>query len=162
MRLVLDWTDHVWVEQWSAAQEKWVHMDPCEAAYDKPLLYSVGCQRQGKATFCQVTLITRLNDESQLPACPQAGWGKKLSYVTAVGRDGVADVSRRYSKDWQDLLTRRTLVTEGGCVHLCTAQALKGYRKCNTHAPYSYRTVQETAKTKIPCGAASCHCSGRL
>ena len=31
---------------WSEAQQRWVHLDPCEAAYDKPLLYEVrqeGC-----------------------------------------------------------------------------------------------------------------------
>lgn len=26
---------------WSEAQQRWVHLDPCEAAYDKPLLYEV-------------------------------------------------------------------------------------------------------------------------
>ena len=37
-----DSADHVWTEYWSEAGERWIHMDPCEAAYDKPLLYEVG------------------------------------------------------------------------------------------------------------------------
>lgn len=34
-------------EVWSGAQQRWVHLDPCEAAYDKPLLYEVGRAGRG-------------------------------------------------------------------------------------------------------------------
>jgi Transglutaminase-like superfamily len=36
-RWIVDWADHVWCELlW---QGRWVHLDPCEAAIDAPLLY---------------------------------------------------------------------------------------------------------------------------
>jgi peptide-N4-(N-acetyl-beta-glucosaminyl)asparagine amidase len=41
-RFILDWTDHVWAEVFSHAQEKWLHCDPCENICDKPLIYEVG------------------------------------------------------------------------------------------------------------------------
>jgi peptide-N4-(N-acetyl-beta-glucosaminyl)asparagine amidase len=40
-RYILDFTDHVWAEYYSAQLGRWVHLDPCEAAYDQPLLYEV-------------------------------------------------------------------------------------------------------------------------
>ncbi len=42
VRHVCDWADHVWVEVWSEAEKRWVHADPCENVYDKPLMYEVG------------------------------------------------------------------------------------------------------------------------
>ena len=46
IRWVVDWSDHVWVEVWlgdavhkSSENGRWVHLDPCEAAVDNPLLY---------------------------------------------------------------------------------------------------------------------------
>lgn len=40
-RYVMDWTDHVWTEYYSHTHQRWIHLDPCEAAYDTPLLYEV-------------------------------------------------------------------------------------------------------------------------
>ena len=77
IRLALDFEDHVWVEYYSNAMARWIHMDACEAAYDKPLLY-------------------------------EAGWGKQMSYVIAVGVSGVADVTKRYTKKFESLLPRRS------------------------------------------------------
>jgi len=49
-RLVIDTTDHVWNEIWSSSQERWIHVDSCEATVDKPLLYEVGWGK--KLEYC--------------------------------------------------------------------------------------------------------------
>lgn len=36
-RWIVDWADHLWVEV--CVGGRWVHLDPCEAAVDEPLLY---------------------------------------------------------------------------------------------------------------------------
>ena len=41
-RWVLDVTDHVWTEVWSATQARWLHADPCEATCDAPMTYERG------------------------------------------------------------------------------------------------------------------------
>ncbi|XP_031397412.1 peptide-N(4)-(N-acetyl-beta-glucosaminyl)asparagine amidase isoform X2 [Punica granatum] len=80
-RLVLDFTDHVWTECFSEYLGRWMHLDSCEAVYDKPLLY-------------------------------EKGWNKKLNYAFGIARDGVYDVTKRYTRKWHEVLTRRNLITE--------------------------------------------------
>jgi peptide-N4-(N-acetyl-beta-glucosaminyl)asparagine amidase len=47
------------------------------------------------------------------PLLYERGWGKKLNYVVAVGVGSVADVTRRYTEKYDEVLTRRTLADEG-------------------------------------------------
>ena len=74
-RRVNDSADHVWVEVWMDHRREWVHCDPCENAYDQPLLY-------------------------------EQGWGKKATSTVAAGKDGVADVTRRYTADYKGYCDR--------------------------------------------------------
>lgn len=41
-RFIYDWTDHVWTECYIKSEQRWVHMDPCENAYDAPKMYERG------------------------------------------------------------------------------------------------------------------------
>jgi peptide-N4-(N-acetyl-beta-glucosaminyl)asparagine amidase len=45
-RYILDFTDHVWVEFYSDNLKKWVHLDPCENAFDQPLIYEAGWNKK--------------------------------------------------------------------------------------------------------------------
>ncbi|WVQ94740.1 hypothetical protein IAU59_001820 [Kwoniella sp. CBS 9459] len=49
-RYVWNSEDHVWCEYWSPALQHWVHVDSCEAATNKPLLYARGWGK--KQAFC--------------------------------------------------------------------------------------------------------------
>lgn len=80
-RLILDLTDHVWTECFSDHLGRWMHLDPCEAIFDRPLLY-------------------------------EKGWKKNLNYVIGIAKDGVYDVTKRYTRKWHEVLSRRTITTE--------------------------------------------------
>lgn len=42
VRYVWNSEDHVWNEVWSESENRWIHVDSCEAAFDKPLIYADG------------------------------------------------------------------------------------------------------------------------
>ncbi|XP_075475439.1 peptide-N(4)-(N-acetyl-beta-glucosaminyl)asparagine amidase isoform X2 [Primulina tabacum] len=46
------------------------------------------------------------------PLLYEKGWNKELSYVFALSRNGVYDVTKRYTRKWHEVLSRRVLITE--------------------------------------------------
>ncbi|KAJ9180117.1 hypothetical protein P3X46_008399 [Hevea brasiliensis] len=80
-RLILDFTDHLWTECFSQVLGRWMHLDPCDRVYDRPLLY-------------------------------EKGWDEKLNYVIAIAKDGVYDVTKRYTRKWLEVLSRRNIIRE--------------------------------------------------
>ncbi|KAL0928102.1 hypothetical protein M5K25_002342 [Dendrobium thyrsiflorum] len=46
------------------------------------------------------------------PLLYERGWDKKLDYVIAIARDGVYDVTKRYTRKWPEVLSRRKITTE--------------------------------------------------
>ncbi|OCF34733.1 hypothetical protein I316_03777 [Kwoniella heveanensis BCC8398] len=49
-RYIWNSEDHVWCEYWSPTLQHWVHVDSCEAATNKPLLYARGWGK--KQAYC--------------------------------------------------------------------------------------------------------------
>ena len=43
---MLDLTDHVWSEIWIPELNRYVHIDPCERAFDTPLMYESGWNKK--------------------------------------------------------------------------------------------------------------------
>ncbi|KNA14976.1 hypothetical protein SOVF_102390, partial [Spinacia oleracea] len=65
------------------------------------------------------------------PLLYEKGWNKKLNYVVAISKDGVYDVTKRYTRKWHEVLTRRNITTEQNlCVNLenLTKQCRKGLK----------------------------------
>ncbi|CAL5346246.1 unnamed protein product [Camellia sinensis] len=46
------------------------------------------------------------------PLLYEKGWKKNLNYVIAFAKDGVYDVTKRYSGKWHEVLSRRNITTE--------------------------------------------------
>jgi len=109
IRWVVDWADHVWVEvllgdgvksKSDATEEigigRWVHLDPCEAAVDNPLLYSSWGKNQ--------TYLMAFYDPYAMMASTSDGKDSSIQPVE--------DVTLRYTNDEIDVVTERRGIPE--------------------------------------------------
>lgn len=51
-------------------------------------------------------------DQLDCPLTYEVGWGKKLSYIFSFSHEEVVDTARRYTQNWEDMLSRRQDVSE--------------------------------------------------
>ncbi|KAI8992200.1 peptide-N(4)-(N-acetyl-beta-glucosaminyl)asparagine amidase [Pilobolus umbonatus] len=59
-RIVYDTADHVWTEIYSEYQQRWIHCDSCEDAWDKPLLYTTGWKKE--LAYCIASSVDEMVD----------------------------------------------------------------------------------------------------
>jgi hypothetical protein len=79
-------------------------MDSCEAAHDKPLLVSSGMLLNNHfANLLLTCKQRRLVLTLPLHVQYEAGWGKKLTYVVAIGNTGLVDVTHRYTRQYAEV-----------------------------------------------------------
>lgn len=98
VRWVWNSEDHAWVEILSKRQNRWVHIDATEGAWDDPLLYT-----EGKGCFLPIDPVLSLSGTD----ISTSGWGKRMGYCIAFSVDGVADVTHRYVRTSDHALARQ-------------------------------------------------------
>jgi peptide-N4-(N-acetyl-beta-glucosaminyl)asparagine amidase len=86
-RLTLDMTDHVWTEVFIEESE----------------------EDRSKGRWVHMDACENLFDA---PLVYERGWGKKLNYVFSYHKEGVNDVSLRYTRDFANLKPQRHFATE--------------------------------------------------
>ncbi|CAB9525288.1 (N-acetyl-beta-glucosaminyl)asparagine amidase [Seminavis robusta] len=97
-RWIVDWANHVWAEVW--IHEKWVHLDPCEASVDQPLLYQGWGKKQ--------TYIVAFQQRGPDPSSSSSVTNGNKKNDTAHCPSSVVDVTKDYTSDsWETIQERR-------------------------------------------------------
>ena len=108
-RWVVDWGDHVWAEV--RLKGRWIHLDPCEAAVDNPLLYQSWGKRQ---TYIVAYQAPPLQSMPPFPLLPNQGDATKMiEEVMATATPLIEDVTETYTSDSIQTIQGRREETEG-------------------------------------------------
>ncbi|MQM22608.1 hypothetical protein Taro_055662 [Colocasia esculenta] len=97
-----DEKDHTFLLEllfWFKRSFRWVNLPPCDSCGGETRNQGMG---------------TPLASEIQYGASRVEiySWNKKLNYLIAISKDGVYDVTKRYTRKWHEVLSRRTITTE--------------------------------------------------
>jgi len=149
VRWVVDWADHVWAEVWLGGNSdntednngRWVHLDPCEAAVDNPLLYESWGKNQTYIVafhdpFYKTTSSSELIEGDRIPVA-------KASQIPEQQNDDtyrfppVEDVTRQYTSDESHVIEDRR-----GVLDESVAVAINEVSKNMVHLLDSLRTEQ--------------------
>ncbi len=135
IRWVVDWADHVWVEAFlgddiigvvrsnndsisdkenekKKKRGRWVHLDPCEAAIDNPLLYSSWGKNQTYLVAFYDPLLSSATKSSAMLADDDNADCNGKDYMSSMTSPVVEDVTLRYTSDEIDIVTERRGISE--------------------------------------------------
>ena len=100
-RWVVDWADHVWAE--ARLNNKWIHLDPCEAAVDKPLLYQEWGKKQTYIVAFHAPSPSGVARAENATASAGSHWKKADVFDVPL----IEDVTLRYTSDGMDVIRKR-------------------------------------------------------
>jgi hypothetical protein len=101
-RWVVDWADHVWAEVYFDG--RWVHMDPCEAALDHPLLYKEWGKTQ---TYIVAFWIPLKMDKIDMAKVSNENEESSSQSRLTLPFPFIQDVTEKYTSDSLDEISKR-------------------------------------------------------
>ena len=150
VRWVVDWADHVWAEVWlgdssdntegsNSGGGRWVHLDPCEAAVDNPLLYESWGKNQTYIVafhdpFYNTTSSSELIEGDRIPVTTASRIPEQNDTYRF---QPVEDVTRHYTSDEAHVIEERR-----GILDKSVAEAIDEVSKNMVHLLDSLRTKQ--------------------